>query len=109
MGLGARMARRVVSDDGAIASWYMVPGLETPAPADRSSASMGDKVDLLELRGVVLGFHKDRPLLPAVHFTVRKGDVVGILGPNGAGKSTLLRTTLGLQRPLGGTLAYPLG
>jgi ATP-binding cassette subfamily C protein len=38
---------------------------------------------------------RDRPILSAVSFAVRAGDVVGILGPSGAGKSTLVRTIVG--------------
>jgi ABC-type Mn2+/Zn2+ transport system ATPase subunit len=66
-------------------------------------------VDLLELRGVVVGYHKDRPLLPPISLAVREGDLVGILGPNGSGKSTLLKTLLGLLAPLAGEVALPKG
>jgi ABC-type Mn2+/Zn2+ transport system ATPase subunit len=66
-------------------------------------------VDLLQLQGVVVGYRKDRPLLPPIDFTVREADVVGILGPNGAGKSTLLKTLLGLQPALDGAIRHPLG
>ena len=41
-----------------------------------------------------------------------RGEVLCLLGPNGAGKTTLFRTLLGLQRPLGGSVAIdgrPLG
>ncbi len=64
---------------------------------------------LLQLRQVLIGYSRDRPLLPPITFEVPTGDVVGILGPNGAGKSTLLRTLLGLQSPLGGQVVYATG
>ena len=66
-------------------------------------------MDLLLLKGVVVGYRKDRPLLPPIDFAVRQADVVGILGPNGSGKTTLLRTLLGLQPALGGEIQKPLG
>jgi ABC-type Mn2+/Zn2+ transport system ATPase subunit len=34
-----------------------------------------------------------------VHFTVRKGDFVGIVGPSGSGKTTLLKAVLGAIKP----------
>jgi ABC-type Mn2+/Zn2+ transport system ATPase subunit len=66
-------------------------------------------VELLQMKGLVVGYQKGRPLLPAIDFTVRQGDIVGILGPNGSGKSTLLKTTLRLIPPLTGEIGFPLG
>ncbi|WP_170183911.1 ATP-binding cassette domain-containing protein [Pseudonocardia hydrocarbonoxydans] len=40
-----------------------------------------------------------RPVLDAVTFTARRGEITGLVGPNGAGKSTALRTIVGLDRP----------
>ena len=40
-----------------------------------------------------------RPVLDAITFDVRKGEVFGLLGPNGAGKTTLIRTILDIFRP----------
>lgn len=37
-----------------------------------------------------------------VHFTVRKGDFVGIVGPSGSGKTTLLKSVLGAITPSDG-------
>ena len=42
--------------------------------------------------------------LKDIHFTVEKGDRVGILGLNGAGKSTLLKVIAGVFKPTSGTV-----
>ena len=44
------------------------------------------------------------PVLRAVSFAARGGEVAGLIGPNGAGKSTLLRALAGLIRPEAGTV-----
>jgi ATP-binding cassette subfamily C protein len=41
----------------------------------------------------------DRPLLSAVSFAVRPGEVLGLVGPSGAGKTTLVRTLVGALKP----------
>ncbi len=66
-------------------------------------------MSLLELKDVVIGYRKDRPLSPAFQFAVAEGDTIAILGPNGAGKSTLLKTLLGTVAPLAGSLSWPSG
>jgi manganese/zinc/iron transport system ATP- binding protein len=65
-------------------------------------------VHLIELRGVVVGYHR-RPVLPPVDLTLRRGMFHGIVGPNGSGKTTLVRTILGLIKPVSGHLAFPSG
>lgn len=65
-------------------------------------------MELLTLNEVVVGYAKDKPLLPPISLTLRKGDLIGVLGPNGAGKSTLLKTILGLLKPLSGQVQTPL-
>jgi len=44
------------------------------------------------------------PVLSAVTFLIKPGDMVGIIGPSGAGKSTLLRLLVGIWKPLQGTV-----
>ncbi|WP_229509344.1 ATP-binding cassette domain-containing protein [Massilia sp. CCM 8734] len=46
----------------------------------------------------------DQPVLNALDWQVRPGQVVGLLGRNGAGKSTLLECLLGLRESDGGTV-----
>lgn len=38
---------------------------------------------------------------------VPRGKLVGIIGPNGAGKSTFLKASLGLVKPLSGSVTFP--
>jgi branched-chain amino acid transport system ATP-binding protein len=45
------------------------------------------------------------PVLHAVSFEVRGGEMVALLGANGAGKSTTMRAVSGLLRPVAGTIA----
>ncbi len=53
-----------------------------------------------------------RRVLPALSFTVPRGQVTGLLGPSGSGKSTLMRALVGVQKVQGGTvevLGLPAG
>ena len=45
-------------------------------------------------------------VLSDLNFSVNAGDYLCIVGENGSGKSTLMKTILGLQKPLGGTVAF---
>ena len=51
------------------------------------------------------GGYGNEPVVKAVTFDVKKGEVLGILGPNGSGKSTLLKTYFG-HSPKGGRLGH---
>ena len=44
------------------------------------------------------------PVLRAVSFAARPGQVTGLVGPNGAGKSTLLRVLAGVLQPSSGSV-----
>jgi iron complex transport system ATP-binding protein len=59
--------------------------------------------DHLEI-GFVGGKNR-RVLLPPIHGTAYKGELIAVIGKNGVGKSTLLRTITGLQVLLGGDLS----
>lgn len=57
----------------------------------------------LAIRGMTV-FYDQKPAVFSVDATFRKGRMTAIVGPNGAGKSTLLKATLGLVRPLSGSV-----
>src|SRR6185369_3542679 len=65
-----------------------------------------DRVNLIELRAVEVGYHREA-VLPPVNLDIAAGAAIGIVGPNGSGKTTLVRTMLGLLRPIGGQIAFP--
>ena len=41
-----------------------------------------------------------------VHFTIERGELVGLIGPNGAGKTTLFNTVTGVLKPDSGTVTF---
>ena len=60
---------------------------------------------LIDCRDLALGYDA-HPILEHLSFSVNAGDYLCIVGENGSGKSTLMRTVLGLQKPLGGSIAF---
>jgi branched-chain amino acid transport system ATP-binding protein len=59
---------------------------------------------MLEVRGLHAGYGAV-PVLRAIDFEARAGEVLLILGRNGAGKTTLLRAIAGFVKPSRGTVA----
>ena len=51
---------------------------------------------LIEARGLTVA-HGGAPVLAAVDFAIRPGEIVTVIGPNGSGKSTLIRALIGLE------------
>jgi len=45
-------------------------------------------------------------VLNDIHFTIEKGEILGLLGVNGAGKTTLIRSFLGLLRTTQGEIYF---
>ncbi|CCX13555.1 iron-sulfur clusters transporter atm1, mitochondrial precursor [Pyronema domesticum] len=45
----------------------------------------------IKFENVTFGYHKDRPILKNVSFTIPAGKKTAIVGPSGCGKSTILR------------------
>ena len=50
---------------------------------------------MLELDHVSFSYDTEK-VISDIHFTIRKGETVGLIGANGAGKSTLMKLILGL-------------
>jgi ABC-2 type transport system ATP-binding protein len=46
------------------------------------------------------------PVVSAVSFTIRPGEILGYLGPNGAGKSTTVKMLTGLLEPTSGHISW---
>ena len=60
---------------------------------------------LITCRDLTFGY-ESHAILEHLSFQVNAGDYLCIVGENGSGKSTLMRTVLGLQKPMGGTIAF---
>lgn len=43
------------------------------------------------------GYEKEKIVIQDIHFSLEKGELIGLIGPNGAGKSTTIKTILGLM------------
>ena len=65
-------------------------------------------MSMIACRDLSLGYDSN-PILEHLSFEVNAGDYLCIVGENGSGKSTLMRTVLGLQKPLGGEIAFGEG
>jgi zinc transport system ATP-binding protein len=61
-------------------------------------------VPAVELDDVSFAYRGGPPALEHVSLSIEQGAFVAIAGPNGGGKTTLLRLTLGLERPVTGTI-----
>lgn len=66
-----------------------------------STQSSSDQLRL-ECRQLVCGYMD--PLLPAIDFALKPGEVCSVTGPNGCGKSTLFKTLLGILPSLSGQM-----
>jgi subfamily B ATP-binding cassette protein MsbA len=63
------------------------PPAITDAPGARALPPFADEI---RFEGVTFAYRPGRPVLHAVDFRVRRGEVVALVGPSGAGKSTAL-------------------
>lgn len=57
---------------------------------------------VIEAENLVIGYDKEKPLLPPLSFEIERGQKIALVGMNGVGKSTLLKTMLGKVKPLDG-------
>lgn len=57
---------------------------------------------IIEAENLVIGYDKEKPLLPPLTFEIERGEKIALVGMNGIGKSTLLKTMLGKIQPLDG-------
>lgn len=62
-------------------------------------------MSLITCRALALGY-ESHAIVDGLTFSVDPGDYLCVVGENGSGKSTLMRTLLGLQKPLGGEIAF---
>ena len=59
---------------------------------------------VVEAENLVIGYDKEKPLLPPLKFQIERGEKIALVGMNGVGKSTLLKTMLGKVQPLDGKI-----
>lgn len=67
--------------------------------------SVGDKMKLLEMKGISKAFGGTRALSD-VDFSVEEGEIHALLGENGAGKSTLMNILSGVISPDAGSIWF---
>ncbi|WP_254273143.1 oligopeptide/dipeptide ABC transporter ATP-binding protein [Haloarcula marina] len=83
-----------------------------------ADATTGDDAPLISLEDVEVHFEEDQGLLDffeepdtvravdGISLDIEENDVLALVGESGCGKSTLGKTSIGLQRPTGGTVRY---
>jgi ATP-binding cassette, subfamily B, bacterial len=75
--------------------------LETDPSAEIAATEVGS-IDSLALRDVSVGYADNAPVLSAVSFQLKRGEMVALAGPSGTGKTTLILALPGLLPPLEG-------
>lgn len=77
-----------------------------PLPKPRFAFKVSERPAslIVEVEDLVIGF--ERPLLPNMSFTIKRGEKIAITGHNGIGKSTTLKTIMGELKPLSGKISF---
>ena len=92
-----------VQQDQAVRKAYLGEERGRPTAHRASPAALGGP--LLEIGRLETGYGAE-PVLKGIDLNVREREMVAVLGANGAGKSTLMRAISGLNRPIGGGIAF---
>ena len=61
---------------------------------------------MLTFENVDFYYHREKPILQDITFSIQPGEFVAIVGPNGSGKSTLSKLINGLLLPEKGAIRY---
>lgn len=65
---------------------------------------MESKETVLEVSSLSGGYSEESTIINDIHFSIHRGEIVGLIGLNGAGKSTTMKMLLGLLRPSQGEI-----
>lgn len=71
---------------------------------DGSGVERAAEAPRVRVAGLTYEYRRGHPVLDAIEFDVRAGEVVGVLGRNGSGKTTLLRLLAGILEPTAGRI-----
>jgi oleandomycin transport system ATP-binding protein len=74
----------------------------TEHPSPRANGQVSER--RVRVDGLSFAYRAGSPVLDAISFEARSGDVIGLLGRNGSGKTTVLRLLAGLLRPTAGAI-----
>jgi ABC-type branched-subunit amino acid transport system ATPase component len=91
-----------VRRDPRVLKAYLGSGEMAARP--RSAPWDGPQDAVLSCLKLTAGYGSGAPVLQAVSFEVKPGEMVALLGANGAGKSTAMRALTGLLRPVDGSI-----
>lgn len=64
------------------------------------------RLSILSMENVSFSYDGIRPVLDAINFDIREGEMVSIVGKNGAGKSTLSKLLCGFEKVDHGVIRY---
>lgn len=63
-------------------------------------------MDLLEVSLKQAGYNKNEAIIRDIHFSLERGELLGLIGPNGSGKSTLIKAIVGLLPDVHGEIIF---